>query len=234
MCGGGGGVRACASSAKRASLPPCAQPLAPTPPRPAVPTLCTHPRLPTTPGTCRLCLVEEGGRLKPACATPVWDGMKARAAAPPSLLACPHAVCVHTPPTPALALTPPPPACPPLCMRACRSRPTPQRCRRASSGCCPCSRPTTRWSATAATCRGGASSRCGVPCARLATQRVCLLPSARPPPPHTHRHPFARRTWWRDTTWATACRACAPLATSGTRRWWRTRLGCTTPPRVGG
>lgn len=40
-----------------------------------IPTLCTHPRLPTTPGTCRLCLVEEGGRLKPACATPVTDGM---------------------------------------------------------------------------------------------------------------------------------------------------------------
>lgn len=45
------------------------------PKRPQVPTLCTHPRLPTTPGTCRLCLVEAGG-LKPACATPVWEGMQ--------------------------------------------------------------------------------------------------------------------------------------------------------------
>eukprot|EP00887_Chlorella_sp_A99_P003926 scaffold11.g3926.t1 len=43
---------------------------------PLVPTLCTHPSLPTTPGTCRLCLVDTGGgRLQPACATPVWDGM---------------------------------------------------------------------------------------------------------------------------------------------------------------
>lgn len=40
-----------------------------------IPTLCTHPRLPTTPGTCRLCLVEEAGRLRPACATPVTEGM---------------------------------------------------------------------------------------------------------------------------------------------------------------
>ncbi len=40
-----------------------------------IPTLCTHPRLPTTPGTCRICLVEQGGRLVPACATPVTDGM---------------------------------------------------------------------------------------------------------------------------------------------------------------
>ena len=31
-----------------------------------IPTLCTHPRLPTTPGTCRICLVEQGGRLVPA------------------------------------------------------------------------------------------------------------------------------------------------------------------------
>lgn len=41
-----------------------------------VPTLCNHPRLPLHPGTCRLCLVEEGGRLRPACATPVTDGMR--------------------------------------------------------------------------------------------------------------------------------------------------------------
>ncbi|KAL4452172.1 hypothetical protein ABPG75_007834 [Micractinium tetrahymenae] len=41
-----------------------------------IPTLCTHPRLPTTPGTCRLCLVEAGGGLKPACATPVWKGLE--------------------------------------------------------------------------------------------------------------------------------------------------------------
>lgn len=41
-----------------------------------IPTLCTHPRLPTTPGTCRICLVEQGGRLVPACATPVTDGME--------------------------------------------------------------------------------------------------------------------------------------------------------------
>ena len=39
-----------------------------------IPTLCTHPRLPTTPGTCRLCLVEQNGKLVPACATPVTDG----------------------------------------------------------------------------------------------------------------------------------------------------------------
>ncbi|EFN55045.1 hypothetical protein CHLNCDRAFT_24040 [Chlorella variabilis] len=42
-----------------------------------IPTLCTHPRLPTTPGTCRLCLVEvAGGALKPACATPVCHGLE--------------------------------------------------------------------------------------------------------------------------------------------------------------
>eukprot|EP01024_Parvocaulis_polyphysoides_P027104 TRINITY_DN2462_c0_g3_i2.p1 TRINITY_DN2462_c0_g3~~TRINITY_DN2462_c0_g3_i2.p1 ORF type:complete len:401 (-),score=39.57 TRINITY_DN2462_c0_g3_i2:5-1183(-) len=41
-----------------------------------VPTLCAHPRLPTTPGTCRLCLVDVGGSLKPACATPVWKGLE--------------------------------------------------------------------------------------------------------------------------------------------------------------
>ena len=42
-----------------------------------IPTLCNHPRLPSTPGTCRLCLVEDdkSGRLVPACATPVSDGM---------------------------------------------------------------------------------------------------------------------------------------------------------------
>lgn len=40
-----------------------------------IPTLCTHPKLPTTPGTCRLCLVENNGRLIPACATPLADGM---------------------------------------------------------------------------------------------------------------------------------------------------------------
>lgn len=40
-----------------------------------IPTLCTHPRLPTTPGTCRMCLVEQGGKLVPACATPVSNGM---------------------------------------------------------------------------------------------------------------------------------------------------------------
>lgn len=44
-----------------------------------VPTLCTHPRLvalgSTPPGTCRLCLVDTGGRLQPACATPLSDGV---------------------------------------------------------------------------------------------------------------------------------------------------------------
>ena len=41
-----------------------------------IPTLCTHPKLPTTPGTCRLCLVENKGRLIPACATPLTEGME--------------------------------------------------------------------------------------------------------------------------------------------------------------
>lgn len=41
----------------------------------SIPTLCTHPRLPHTPGTCRICLVEESGKLRPACATAVTDGM---------------------------------------------------------------------------------------------------------------------------------------------------------------
>ncbi|EFN56510.1 hypothetical protein CHLNCDRAFT_34957 [Chlorella variabilis] len=46
-----------------------------------VPTLCTHPRLPTTPGTCRICMVETGGgQLKPACATPAWEGMEVQTA----------------------------------------------------------------------------------------------------------------------------------------------------------
>ncbi|KAL4447934.1 hypothetical protein ABPG75_005153 [Micractinium tetrahymenae] len=46
-----------------------------------VPTLCTHPRLPTTPGTCRICMVDTGpGHLQPACATPAWDGMKVQTA----------------------------------------------------------------------------------------------------------------------------------------------------------
>jgi len=42
-----------------------------------IPTLCTDPRLPHTPGTCRLCLVEvASGKLVPACATAVSEGMK--------------------------------------------------------------------------------------------------------------------------------------------------------------
>lgn len=41
----------------------------------SIPTLCTHPRLPHTPGTCRICLVEESGKLRPACATGVTEGM---------------------------------------------------------------------------------------------------------------------------------------------------------------
>ncbi|KAI8101874.1 hypothetical protein M9434_006936 [Picochlorum sp. BPE23] len=40
-----------------------------------IPTLCTDPRLPTHPGTCRLCLVEVNGRLVPACATPLTEHM---------------------------------------------------------------------------------------------------------------------------------------------------------------
>lgn len=53
-------------------------------PAPQIPTLCTHPRLPTTPGTCRLCLVEVAGAgLKPACATPVWAGMCVATDSPP-------------------------------------------------------------------------------------------------------------------------------------------------------
>jgi NADH-quinone oxidoreductase subunit G len=49
-----------------------------------VPTLCTHPRLPTTPGTCRVCLVDVGGgQLKPACATPAWEGLEVQTANEP-------------------------------------------------------------------------------------------------------------------------------------------------------
>eukprot|EP00890_Picochlorum_soloecismus_P003486 jgi/Picsp_1/4138/NSC_01647-R1_fe-only len=40
-----------------------------------IPTICTDPRLPHSPGTCRLCLVEASGKLVPACATPVNQGM---------------------------------------------------------------------------------------------------------------------------------------------------------------
>eukprot|EP00887_Chlorella_sp_A99_P001323 scaffold14.g1323.t1 len=40
-----------------------------------VPTLCQHPRLPTTPGTCRLCQVETDKGVQIACGTPVWEGM---------------------------------------------------------------------------------------------------------------------------------------------------------------
>lgn len=39
-----------------------------------VPTLCAHPDQPAK-GNCRICLVETGGRLVPACATPAGDGM---------------------------------------------------------------------------------------------------------------------------------------------------------------
>ena len=56
--------------------------LCPAPPTRQIPTLCTHPRLPTTPGTCRLCLVEAGGGLKPACATPAWDGLQVQTDTP--------------------------------------------------------------------------------------------------------------------------------------------------------
>ena len=49
-----------------------------------IPTLCNHPRLPTSPGTCKLCQVDLGeGKCKPACKTPVAAGMKAG----PSVLA---------------------------------------------------------------------------------------------------------------------------------------------------
>ena len=42
-----------------------------------VPTLCTDPRLPGHPGTCRLCLVDVEGRgLVPSCSTEIEDGMK--------------------------------------------------------------------------------------------------------------------------------------------------------------
>lgn len=45
-----------------------------------IPTLCTHPRLVAmgtkAPGTCRLCLVDVRGRLVPACATPVHEGLE--------------------------------------------------------------------------------------------------------------------------------------------------------------
>jgi iron only hydrogenase large subunit-like protein/ferredoxin len=42
----------------------------------AIPTLCAHPRLPGSGGTCRVCLVEAGddGRLVPACRTPATQG----------------------------------------------------------------------------------------------------------------------------------------------------------------
>lgn len=39
-----------------------------------VPTLCRHPRLPATQGTCRVCMVDLNGTLKPACCTPVTEG----------------------------------------------------------------------------------------------------------------------------------------------------------------
>lgn len=38
-----------------------------------VPTLCHYPRLPSH-AVCRMCLVEVGGRMQPACVTPVRDG----------------------------------------------------------------------------------------------------------------------------------------------------------------
>jgi NADH dehydrogenase/NADH:ubiquinone oxidoreductase subunit G len=41
-----------------------------------IPTLCNHPRLPYHPGTCRVCLVEVDGKLRPACTTPVEGGMR--------------------------------------------------------------------------------------------------------------------------------------------------------------
>lgn len=39
-----------------------------------MPVLCKHPKLPNTPGSCRVCMVEVDGRVKPACCTPAWDG----------------------------------------------------------------------------------------------------------------------------------------------------------------
>lgn len=39
-----------------------------------VPTLCDHPILPPA-GTCRICLVQVGGRIVTACTTPVASGM---------------------------------------------------------------------------------------------------------------------------------------------------------------
>ncbi|WP_038056823.1 2Fe-2S iron-sulfur cluster-binding protein [Thermus amyloliquefaciens] len=42
-----------------------------------VPTLCHHPHTETK-GLCRLCLVEVGGRLVPACATEAQEGMEVR------------------------------------------------------------------------------------------------------------------------------------------------------------
>lgn len=52
-----------------------------------VPTLCTHPRLlalgSKPPGTCRLCLVDTGGgRLQPACATPLCNGTQVQTDTP--------------------------------------------------------------------------------------------------------------------------------------------------------
>ena len=68
----------CAVLHRASQLPPSLLPV-----HAQVPTLCTHPRLPTTPGTCRICLVETGGgRLQPACATPAWDGMSVQTATP--------------------------------------------------------------------------------------------------------------------------------------------------------
>jgi NADH dehydrogenase/NADH:ubiquinone oxidoreductase subunit G len=43
-----------------------------------VPTICYHPMLPVS-GNCRICLVEmskKGGKMLPACNTPVENGME--------------------------------------------------------------------------------------------------------------------------------------------------------------
>ncbi len=39
-----------------------------------VPVLCKHPRLPNTPGACRVCMVDLDGRVRPACCTPAYEG----------------------------------------------------------------------------------------------------------------------------------------------------------------
>jgi len=65
-------------SALRLLIPPALPARPPTrllacPTSPQVPTLCTHPRLPTTPGTCRICMVDTGARALVVSASTAWQ-----------------------------------------------------------------------------------------------------------------------------------------------------------------